>query len=586
MVLKQFRQTESVESYMAHSLYHQAMQDMQKGEWEAGLKKLDDLMQVFPLEQELRALRQEMLVRSRIDQDEREDRSERIYRRYWKFSIRFAIMVALLAAGIFVFRLYSNRIQEQYTLTRQALDTEIRGVTQAAKFRDAQDYLRAGQTDAALTLLNEIAAEDPNFPDLATLIEQAKRQQALETQYAQAMELIKQDNISDAIPILQDIERQEPYFRDVKNQIQNLEQQTTLGQMLTKADSAFQGNKWEEAAAGYEELYLFNPEFQTALVEDRLFTSYVKAAETKLFASDSMEAFQAAEKYYRKALALRPQDSSTKDRQEQVRAMVEERMYLGYIEAAQAVLAENPNSLEALNQANSYFNEALKLRPNDAEIALQNDLALKFLQAQGYFKQGNYNGIIDSLEYVYSVDKGYAAGTARQTLYEAYVARADGLMAIGNFETALEDYQRAAVLAEEDPGSKLRLYEVQLKLAEAMGAMGDYQPAVQLYSAAVELAGLRERAQKFSQPMQAALAAAERYTTQRDYKNAWRNYRDAVTYGTETFELVEHIVESDDYLSSLALEYGSTVGLIAVINNLANPNIIIPGQKLLIPILP
>jgi LysM repeat protein len=36
----------------------------------------------------------------------------------------------------------------------------------------------------------------------------------------------------------------------------------------------------------------------------------------------------------------------------------------------------------------------------------------------------------------------------------------------------------------------------------------------------------------------------------------------------------------------LALDYNSTVNLIAEMNNLANPNIIIPGQELLIPILP
>jgi hypothetical protein len=99
VVLKQFNQAQSVESYLAHPLYQAAMQDMQNGEWEAGLQKIDTLIQSFPLEQELRALRQEMQVRSRIDQDEREDNSERLYRRYWKFSIRFGILVAVVAVG-------------------------------------------------------------------------------------------------------------------------------------------------------------------------------------------------------------------------------------------------------------------------------------------------------------------------------------------------------------------------------------------------------------------------------------------------------------------------------------------------------
>jgi LysM repeat protein len=85
--------------------------------------------------------------------------------------------------------------------------------------------------------------------------------------------------------------------------------------------------------------------------------------------------------------------------------------------------------------------------------------------------------------------------------------------------------------------------------------------------------------------MAKALQAAEASASAGSYRAAYNSYRDAVTYATQTFDIVEHTVDSDDYLSTLALEYGSTVSLIAEANNLANPNIIIPGQVLMIPIL-
>jgi tetratricopeptide (TPR) repeat protein len=159
-------------------------------------------------------------------------------------------------------------------------------------------------------------------------------------------------------------------------------------------------------------------------------------------------------------------------------------------------------------------------------------------------------------------------------------------MAIGDFSNALTDFQRAAVLAQDDPGSKLRLYEIQLKLAEVSGLLGDYANSVNLYSTAIDFAGLRERAQAKSANLTEALEAADSAAQGGDYQEAYKKYREAVALSTQAFDTVEHVVASGEYLSSIALDYNSTIGLIAQANGLANPNLIITGQVLLIPILP
>jgi len=197
-----------------------------------------------------------------------------------------------------------------------------------------------------------------------------------------------------------------------------------------------------------------------------------------------------------------------------------------------------------------------------------------------------YGGAIEDMEFVLSQDLGYANGAARQTLYEAFVARGDSAMAIGDFDSALEDFQRAAVIANEDPSSKGRLYEIQMRIAETHGLLGDYETAVRLYQAAIIFGDLEARAQQYSSAMAAALASADQYASQGNLREAFRSYREAVTWASQVFDVVLHVVTSDDYLSQLALDYNSTVNLIAKTNNLANPNIIIPGQELLIPILP
>ena len=269
-----------------------------------------------------------------------------------------------------------------------------------------------------------------------------------------------------------------------------------------------------------------------------------------------------------------------------MRTQVEERLFYGYIDLAQKALVEQPDSLEALNLANRYFAEALKIRPNDPEVGRQAELAYKYVQALGSSGSSNWPAAIEDLEYIYSQDTGYAGGTARQALYEAHVSRGDEAMAIGDFDGALADFQRAAVLAQDDPGSKLRLYEIQLKLAEVMGLLGDYANAVGLYTTAIDFAGLEERAQEKSPNLAEALAAADSAYQRGDYQEAYKNYREAVALSSQAFDMVEHVVASGEYLSSIALDYHSTISLIAQANGLANPNLIITGQTLLIPILP
>lgn len=574
------------ESYLDNPQFRQAMESMQKGEWESGLSQIETLMQAYPLESDLRSLRQEMILRAKVDVDEKVAKSYARRRRSRDLIVRAAVVSVLVIIAIFVATSYASWFQDQAALAKQAVDSQVVLVELQVNMRDAQSYLGAGMTDSALELLEKIEVVKPDFPELAQTIEEARRQKAFDEQYAEAMILIEQDELDAALILLQEIDSQEPYYRDVKSQIKQIQDETVLGEQLLEADVYFENESWEEAATAYYNLYALNPDFQTAHVEDRLFTSYVNSAEEKLNNSDSLESIQSVEEYFRRALALRPQDLDVKGKQSQVRSMIEEKLFWSFVQAAQTAIAEEPNSLEALKVANRYFSEALSLRPNDPEITLQRELAHQFLGGMDDFVSSSNSSAIEKLEFVYSQDPGYINGTARQTLYEAYVARGDNAMAIGDFDSALEDFQRAAVIANEDPTSRARLYEIQLKIAEAQGLMGDFESAVRLYAAAILIGDLQARAATYSSAMAAALANASQFEGQGNFREAFRSYREAITWATQVFDVVVHVVESDDYLSQLALDYNSTVSLIAAANNLANPNIIIPGQELLIPILP
>jgi tetratricopeptide (TPR) repeat protein len=437
-----------------------------------------------------------------------------------------------------------------------------------------------------MELLDEIAAIDEDYPELESSIAEAERLMVLDGKYAEALILYDAGDLPASLVILEEIEEQEPYYRDVKNRILSIQDQTLLGDQLREADGFFTNEQWEEAAEAYYSMYSLNPDYQSSHVEDRLFSSYVNAAETILNNSDSIEGIKKVENYFQRALALRPQEPAVKDKQARIRAMIEERLFRSYVFLAQSALTEETNTLEALKIADKYFTEALRLKPNDPEVTIQRELAHQFVSGQDNFLNSAYSDSIESMEFILSQDPGFANGAARQTLYEAHVARGDSAMAIGDFNSALEDFQRAAVVANEDPSSTGRLYEIQMRIAEAQGLLGDYDTAVRLYQSAVVAGDLQARANQYSTAMATALISADQYADQGNMREAFRNYREAVTWAYQIFDVVVHVVTSDDYLSQLALDYNSTVNMIATANNLANPNIIIPGQELLVPILP
>ena len=94
------------ETYLDHPMFHKAMQNMQKGDWESGLGDIENLMQSYPLEPELRSLRQEMILRSKVDSDERTDKAQVRKRRFRNLSIRFSVIAILIILALFVARTY------------------------------------------------------------------------------------------------------------------------------------------------------------------------------------------------------------------------------------------------------------------------------------------------------------------------------------------------------------------------------------------------------------------------------------------------------------------------------------------------
>jgi tetratricopeptide (TPR) repeat protein len=576
---------ESFDTYLDDPVYQSALTHVQSGEWEAGLSELDRLVSSYPLNHQLRNLRQEMKLRAQVDEDEKLDNTQAAQRNTRAWATRILVFVVLFGLMVWGVGSYSTWIRQQMALARQSVENQVQVMELAVKFRDAQDLMQVGRLVEAKALFEEIAAKDSNYPELAPSLKEIDKMLGLEAQYDEALRKINLGDMTGALDLLEGIEAKEPFYKDVTNRIAEIKGQFFLGEVLAQGDKAYQAKDWKQSASSYETLRALNPSFQTELVESRLFESYMNAAvETLSSDSKSLDALEQAETYFRKALSLRPQDPVIKLEREQARQSFKDRLFTSYMDAAQTALVEKPDSLEALAAADEYYMKALDLWPDNADALQQRNMAHLFIEAQTDFSKERYNNVIEKLEQVFTDDPGYASGTARQTLFEAYMARGDDRMLSGDYEPALEDFQRAAVLAEQGENARIRLFQAQIRIAEAMGSLLMYEDAVLLYRTAIDNAQLSDADLKQRPELVSKLNQADGYLRARSYRSAFRVYRDQARKILFIFPQVTYQVASGDYLTMIASRYNTTVDAILQANNLGSTKKITIGQELVIPV--
>jgi tetratricopeptide (TPR) repeat protein len=298
------------------------------------------------------------------------------------------------------------------------------------------------------------------------------------------------------------------------------------------------------------------------------------------------ESLVLADTYFRKVMVLKPRDESLLAEQNRIKDRFKDRLFNYYFQAARDAVVGQEDSLTAMANAKSYLNKALLLKPENGNVIRELNLANAFIQSQIDFDNGLVQESISNLEYIYSVDPGYADGTALQTLYESYMERGNDNSASGLLEAALSDYQRASEIASEIDDPILKLYFAKVKIAETIGILNNYTVAVNNYNEAVELVNLEPLLDAEDPERAYLLREAERYAGIEWYRTSYRLYRrvlPATDLILDTGEIIT--VGEGDYLANLARSYGTTVREILKANELSTSDNIQVGQKLVIPTL-
>jgi len=576
------------ESYLNFPPFQDAMGNFQVGKWEEGFTKLAEVERTFPTEPEIRALRQEMEVRSRINAYEVEESKHQKRQKLIKTGVRILAIFGIVVIVFLAYTTYFGWIQKQYNIAQSDLAKNWLQIQLAAEFKNAQQLIISGKSDEALSAFENIRAKNPEFPGLTDAIAQAQGLKDIEVEYTQAMNLMELGDSAQALSVLQAINQKMPNYRDVSLQIKNLQTQTEMASVLQQADQAFSEGLYEEAVSSYESLRLMDPAFETSHVEENLFQSYVQAAQALLAEPvPSLDVLKKIDEYFSKALALRPLDREALAARTQVRAVIEESMVGDYISQAQAALVNTPDSIEAQKLAEQYLGMALAVTPDDPNVLIQFQLARSYIQAVNDFSSSKWDSVIEQLEYVIEHQASYANGTALQTLYDAYIARGTDSVAAGEYTMALDDFQRAAVLAQQLPESDQLSFEAQTMIAEAQGLLNHFQDAVLIYQDAINSTGLRQRVVALNNSLTDTLSSAEYSSNVGDYPSAFYAYRNLIRNRVKAYNQDTVVtIKSGDYLSMLAHRYNTTVAAILSANEMNNQPRLTPNTQLVIPVLP
>ena len=334
--------------YFQHKLYQLATQHFQRGEWRAGLREIEQLIQIFPSEQDLRSLHKEFLFKERLDGAESVDRLAEKRGRLSALVIRIIAVVVFVLAATLLISTYSGWVGNQLSTARQQVEDEIQTVALAGMERDAKALMRVGRLTEAESVIGEIATLDAEYPVLESLRAELADGFRLHNLYEEGLRQIEDGSWLGAKATLQQLAVDEPNYRDVGLQLMYVDRQTLVGNLLSEGEAAIARADWEQAVTSFDSVRTLHPDHEPEYVETRLFESFVNAG--------------------------------------------------------RAVLVGREDSLGALEEASTYLRKALALRPQDPEIKRERELAGLYLSAQAAFADGNWSDVIAALSRTIDVD--------------------------------------------------------------------------------------------------------------------------------------------------------------------------------------
>ncbi len=286
--------------------------------------------------------------------------------------------------------------------------------------------------------------------------------------------------------------------------------------------------RWQDVITSYEAVLEIDPAVVAPKLEEQLFMSYYETIKNILSSPDStVEEIDQAELYYRKAVALVPQDKAFTQERRDLQTFLVGLLNLKYRQIAKATIDSPYITEDFLTRAVDYLKKATTMNPDDAKIKSELDKAQLYLAALQKFNRMEWDLAIINLEKLYGFQATYANGMVQKMLYESDTARGQRFLSAGYFLDARGDFEKAEIIAWDNKANKLQLLESQINMGMVLGKMYYFQDAIVYFNMALDSVNINDIVT--DPDTLAAIQNARQLAASNPNFGAFEEYRDALT---------------------------------------------------------
>jgi tetratricopeptide (TPR) repeat protein len=500
------------------------------------------------------------------EMSDKEDRRKTLIR----FGMWLAIGVVVIGGLLTVVFFSMNRYQTRVNAVRETQQAQIQYQTLNTKLENAQDLLRSGRPADAMEFLEEIEAEDPEFPGLEEAVAQAEKLIDLATRYQEATQYLDDGMLEEALSAFQKIEEIEPSYRDTRIRISQAEEALEIIQLKADIETSYEQQDWQAVVDASERIMELDSATDLSGLDDKLFTAYMNLIVATADRIDAtIEDIDRAQEYYRAALALFPQSREYAREREELQSLATRLIANNYYIFAMDLLKTEGYGPGTMYEVLRLLNKANTTSEGSPAIDLEIRRGTLFVNGFDKLAAGELDGGIEDLELLYRQDPDYGEGLVQYLLFEAYMSRGDLLFTYGEYDNARADYELAETFAWGDNSNNLRLFEIEIRIGYTLRRLGQLEEAAEYYNYALNLVDFRDRVRRLGEVSQieefeAALVAF----ANKDEWNAARLFETVLEDYSVIYTYEETEVKRGQSLYMLAFESGSTVGAIREENDL------------------
>ena len=447
----------------------------------------------------------------------------------------------------------------------------------------AEQLLVSGQPQPAAEIVDRMISINPEFENLSELKSETDKLLRLETEYQKALKLVTDNRGSDALVIFKKIENEKPGLWDVSRQISEIEISLQIAEYMKDGNAAYKIEKWDKVIYAYENALKLDPKTNDPLMKEQLLNSYLKIIIGLLQnENSSVNDIENAEQYYRKAVAMIPQNKAFASERGNLQEVSSSLLELKFTQTAKAILEDKNQTTASIAKAVSYIRKAAAILPNNNALQLDLKNAEYYQIAFQKFIEMDWVSAITNLNQILTVDSNYANGNASLLLYEAYYALGKQYNSMSLYQDARINLEQAEILAWDDSDNLLKLFQVQVLLGDTIGKMRDYEDAVSYYKYVLD-------AINFSQKLNKYPAVASKYSEASNlldsgkFEDSFNAFQEVLKVTDEIYTISEIEIRDGACLALFANENLSTVDAIIEKNNLSRNMVLAFGRKLEVP---